>query len=371
MLIVDCDVHNNWNSADVLLPYLKGWWRDFYLRGERTGPAGSFPHGHRAWFHPEDFKRQDVRPQTEEDNYLIMKEKHLDVNGIDVAILTGDEPLEASTLGNPHLAAALVSAYNDWQIAEWLAKDERFYGSIIIAPQDPKLAAEEIHRLGSHPRMVQVISSHGSTMPYGDPYYHPIYEACNEVGLPFAIHLGGNGGINTQPIANGSPRYMVEAHTLLFQPAQTHLVSMIMNGVFEKYPDLIFVVIECGVSWVTPLLWRWDSNYKALRKETPWIKRTPSEYFQSNVRFSSQPLENPANKEHLWSTLEAMNAKETLMFASDYPHWDQDEISALRLPKEWHENIFGLNALNTYERLSHLRPTKSSNGATNTVEARA
>ena len=117
MLIVDCDVHNNWNSADVLLPYLKGWWRDFYLRGERTGPAGSFPHGHRAWFHPEDFKRQDVRPQTEEDNYLIMKEKHLDVNGIDVAILTGDEPLEASTLGNPHLAAALVSAYNDWQIA--------------------------------------------------------------------------------------------------------------------------------------------------------------------------------------------------------------------------------------------------------------
>ena len=263
-----------------------------------------------------------------------MKEKHLDVNGIDVAILTGDEPLEASTLGNPHLAAALVSAYNDWQIAEWLAKDERFYGSIIIAPQDPKLAAEEIHRLGSHPRMVQVISSHGSTMPYGDPYYHPIYEACNEVGLPFAIHLGGNGGINTQPIANGSPRYMVEAHTLLFQPAQTHLVSMIMNGVFEKYPDLIFVVIECGVSWVTPLLWRWDSNYKALRKETPWIKRTPSEYFQSNVRFSSQPLENPANKEHLWSTLEAMNAKETLMFASDYPHWDQDEISALRLPKE-------------------------------------
>ena len=51
-----------------------------------------------------------------------MKEKHLDVNGIDVAILTGDEPLEASTLGNPHLAAALGLRYNDWQIAEWLGK---------------------------------------------------------------------------------------------------------------------------------------------------------------------------------------------------------------------------------------------------------
>ena len=93
-------------------------------------------------------------------------------------------------------------------------------------------------------------------------------------------------------------------------------------------------------------------------------KKNSQRILPKQCSFSSQPLENPANKEHLWSTLEAMNAKETLMFASDYPHWDQDEISALRLPKEWHENIFGLNALNTYERLSHLRPTKSSNGAT-------
>ena len=87
MLIVDCDVHNNWNSADVLLPYLKGWWRDFYLRGERTGPAGFSARTPRL-VSPRRFQASgSVRPQTEEDNYLIMKEKHLDVNGIDVAIL--------------------------------------------------------------------------------------------------------------------------------------------------------------------------------------------------------------------------------------------------------------------------------------------
>lgn len=351
MFIVDCDVHNNWNSADVLLPYIKDWWRDFYLRGERTGPPGSFPHGHRAWFHPEDFKRQDVQPRSEADHYAIMKEKHLDANNIGAAVLTGDEPLEASTLGNPHLASALTAAYNDWLIDEWLPKDDRFYGSIIIAPQDPTLAAKEIRRLGSHPRMVQVLASHGSVMPYGDPFYHPIFEACAEEGLPFAVHLGGNGGINTAPFANGSPRYFCEAHTLLTQPAQTHLVSMVMNGVFEKFPQLMFVIIECGVSWVPPLLWRWDSNWKALRKETPWVKRAPSEYFMTNVRMTSQPLEAPADKKSLWAVLESMNAKETLMFASDYPHWDQDEVAALNLPDDWRENVFGNNALNVYRRI--------------------
>ena len=356
MFIVDCDCHNDWHSADAMLPYLGGWWRECYERGEHTGPRGAFPHAHRAWFHPEDFRRADIKPATEEEEYTLMRDRHLDLNGIDIAILTGEEALETSTLANPHYAMALAGAYNDWMINEWLPKDERFYGSLIVAPQDPELAAAEIRRLGEHPRIVQVLVSHGSTMPYGDPFYHPIYRACTEVGLPFTLHLGGNGGINTTAFANGSPRYFAEAHALFPQPAQTHLVSMIINGVFEKFPALSMVVVECGVSWVPPLLWRLDAEWRALRKEIPWVKRPPSEYFHEHVRFTSQPLEQAPNHEHLWAVLEAMQAKDTLMFASDYPHWDQDEISALKLPEEWKPNIFGLNALKVYKRLSHLLP---------------
>ena len=365
MYIVDCDCHNDWHSADVLLPYLEGWWRECYLRGEHTGPRGAFPHGHRAWFHPEDFRRADIKPTCEEEEYTLMRDKHLNPNNIDVAILTGEEALETSTLANPHYAMALAKANNDWMVNEWLPKDERFYGSIIVAPQDPELAAQEIRRLGDHPRLVQVLVSHGSTMPYGDPFYHPIYRACEEVGLPFSIHLGGNGGINTMPFANGSPRYFTEAHALFSQPAQTHLVSMIVNGVFEKFPTLKMVVIECGVSWVPPLLWRLDAEWRALRKEVPWLKHLPSEYCFEHVRFTTQPLEQPSKIEHLWAVLEAMQAKDTLMFASDYPHWDQDEISAIRLPEGWTPNVFGLNALKVYKRLSHLIPVAEAAATAN------
>ncbi len=371
MFIVDCDCHNGWNSADVLLPYLHGWWKDCYLRGERTGPEGSFPHGHRAWFHPEDFNRADIRPKDEDEHYTMMCERHLNPNGIDVAILTGDLPLEVSTLGNGHYAQALASAYNDWVIAEWLPRDERFYSSIIVAPQDPAAAAAEVRRLGTNPRLVQVLASHGSTMPYGDPFYHPIYEACAEVGLPFSLHLGGNGGINTSSFAGGSPRYYVEAHTLFTQLAQTHLVSMVMNGVFEKFPSLKFVLIECGVSWVPPLLWRLDSDWKALRKETPWVKKLPSEYVRDHVRVSTQPLEQPADIKHLWAVLEAMHGRETLMFAADYPHWDQDDVSAINLPAEWRADVFGLNALRTYSRLSHLLPQAEAEAEADRAAANA
>ncbi|MEY9999089.1 amidohydrolase family protein [Sinorhizobium fredii] len=351
MFIVDTDVHNYWSSADVLLPYLEPYWRDFLIRGEKPGPAGSFPHGHRPWLHPEGFSRHDIRPENDEDNYLIMKEKHLDHYGIDVAILTADEPLEASTLANPYYANALVKAYNDYMVDWWLPKDKRFKGSIVISPTDPHGAAAEIRRLGDNKDIVQVLASHGSQRPYGDPFYHPIFEACAEVGLPFAIHLGGQGGVNHNAIASGPTAFYWETHALLSQPAMTHVASMISNGVFEKYPDLFFVVIECGVSWVPAMLWRLDANYKALRKETPWLKMLPSEYCRRNIRFSTQPLEQPENVKHLWETLEHMDGENTLLFASDYPHWDFDAPTNLHIPPAWKEKVLGLNALGVYKRI--------------------
>jgi hypothetical protein len=111
---------------------------------------------------------------------------------------------------------------------------------------------------------------------------------------------------------------------------------------------------------VAPLLWRLDTEWRALRKETPWLKRPPSEYFFEHIRFTTQPLEQPDKLEHLWACLEGMNGKQTLMFASDYPHWDQDHISSIRLPAGWDEAVFGGNALDTYTRITVPRSVSAT-----------
>ena len=351
MPIIDCDVHNDWSTAEVLLPYLDPAFRDYFIRGEQPGPPGAFPHAHRPWLHPEDFRRHDIQPKTEDEHYQFMKDHLLDKHNITVGILTGEEALEASTLANRYYATALTRAYNEFMINEWLPRDDRFYASMIIAPQDPEGAAAEIRRLGSHPRIVQVLMSHGSYRPYGDPFYHPIWEACSEMGLPLAIHLGGQGGINYSPIGSGPMTFYWTTHALLCQPAMSHLASSIAHGVFEKWPNMKLIMIECGVAWVPPILWRLDANYKALRKETPWLKRLPSEYARDHVRVTTQPLEQPKNPEWLHSTLEAMDGKNTLMFASDYPHWDFDDPTQLGIPKDWRDNVFWKNALETYTKI--------------------
>ena len=54
-----------------------------------------------------------------------------------------------------------------------------------------------------------------------------------------------------------------------------------------------------------------------------------------SVRFTTQPLETPADDDALWPVIRNLRPAQTLMFASDYPHWDFDEPThTLRLLPE-------------------------------------
>jgi hypothetical protein len=283
-----------------------------------------------------------------------MREQLLDRFNIDRAVLTFGTPLDLANIPNPYFAAALARAANQWMIEEWLSADDRFYGSLIVANQLPDIAAQEIRRLGRHPKIAQVImSSNGVGLPFGHPLFHPIYEAAVEMGLPVAIHAGGQGGINPCPTASGPPSLYIEYHTLVTQGVMTTLVSLITEGVFEIFPRLRVILIEGGVAWVPAILWRFDALYKRskhLRREIPWVKRLPSEYCRDHIRITTQPLEIPPNAAILAEALESIGGDEILLFATDYPHWDADEVKFIseRLPRSWLPKIFRENAMKVY-----------------------
>jgi predicted TIM-barrel fold metal-dependent hydrolase len=218
--------------------------------------------------------------------------------------------------------------------------------------------------VGRHPDIVQVILPSGSRLPYGDPHYHPIYEAAAEMDLPVAIHPGGDGlGIASPSAAGGIPTFYIEWHSLLCQGPMTHLVSLICQGVFEKFPTLNVVLVESGIAWLPGILWRLEANYKALRMEVPWVRRRPSEYVRDRVRFTTQPFDQPIDPAHLEPMLDMVGGKEMLLFASDYPHWDFDNPTQLPIPAAWRRDVFHDNARAFYHRLPRTAPVPAAAGA--------
>jgi predicted TIM-barrel fold metal-dependent hydrolase len=296
-------------------------------------------------------------------DYDTLREQLLDAHDVEYAILTGEEILSVSCLPHPQLAAALASAYNRWLTEQWLARDKRLRGSLVIASQDAPRAAQEIRAFAEHPQLVQVILSGGALAGYGDARYAPIFDAAVEAGLPVAIHVGAEGlGMNPPPTATGHPAYYAEWHTLLSGAVQSHLVSLICRGMFARHPELRIVLVEAGISWLPSLLWRLDANWKALRSEIPWVREPPSQTVTRQVRFTTQPLEQPSDRRQLVQTLQMIDGiEQMLMYASDYPHWDFDpaKLIATRLPRDWREAVMSENARALY-RLPTAKPAPAT-----------
>jgi hypothetical protein len=226
-------------------------------------------------------------------------------------------------LHNPYLAEALAAALNDWLVAEWLEPEPRLRGSLVVSAEQPAAAVREIERCGAHPSIVQVLLPVQSSRPYGNPIYRPIFEAAAEHGLVVALHYGGWPG--HAPTAVGWPSHYIEQWVARSQHAQTQVMSIVSEGVFASVPRARVAVLECGWAWVPAFLWRFDKDWKGLRRETPWVQRLPSEYVREHVRFSLQPIDGPPRPEQLARVLDQIAGAETLMFSTDYPHLTFDD----------------------------------------------
>jgi predicted TIM-barrel fold metal-dependent hydrolase len=350
--VVDTDIHPAPDPKRIT-EFLPEPWRTRYESGNR-GP------GHLGYWNPNGYMRSDtLLPDGVriEESPAALAKHFFDEFGIHYGILNPEYSLSVALSPEAEFAASLTSATNDVFVHDWLPVDERFRGSIMVQLADPQLAAKEIHRLGDHPQICQVLTTSASHLPLGNRYFHPIYAAAVEHDLPVAIHPGLEGlGISGAPTAAGYPSNYLEWHTGLVTSYIAQLVSLVTEGVFQKFPTLKFILIEGGVSWLPAVMWRFDKNWKALRSTAPWLDRPPSEVIREHVLLTTQPMEEPENARHYRAILDMFDAGHMLMFSSDFPHWDGDtpDFSARAFPQEIQARVMGETAREIY-RLPELQ----------------
>ena len=309
-------------NVQVLFPYLAEYWIEHITNTLFKGPTDTYyPPGSPVAARESAKPGDGVPPGSSLD--LIRDQVLADTN-VELAVLNCLYAVDS--LHNPDAAIALASAVNDWQIAEWLNKEPRLRGSIVVPSQLPALAAREIERVGDHPGFVQVLLPARAQHPYGNRLFHPLWEAIAGRDLVAGIHFGGTPG--NPPTPSGWPSFFFEEYVGMAQVFATQLTSMITEGVFDQFQSLRVTRLESGFTWLPAHMWRFDKEWRNLRRLVPWVRRAPSEYIREHVRISIQPLDAPLDPRHLLQVVDQLGSDELLMYASDYPHKHASEPEA-------------------------------------------
>ncbi len=260
---------------------------------------------------------------------------------------------------DPELQAAMARAYNRWGCEMRDTSGGRVITAAPVPLNDMGRAVEEIRyayeELGARCFWARPNPFNGRTL--GDRYYDPIYEILQDYDCAFSTHafMGLNGP------ASGMDRFtsFTEWHTVVHPyEAQQAMLSMIVNGVYERFPRLRVAYMEANCSWVPWWLWRIEEHVELSGwLEMPECSKSPTEYYKQNCWISVEP------DEHLVYQLIEELGDDHIVWESDYPHPDSKYPNAtqtfLDLPKvstDSKRKILWDNAVDLYRFPEEMLP---------------
>jgi predicted TIM-barrel fold metal-dependent hydrolase len=250
---------------------------------------------------------------------------------------------------------AVAEGYNRWLVERVLAQDDRIRSMLYLPFNDADACVRIIEQFAGKKGVAGFMVTSVRHRPVQHNSYMRIYRMLEERGIPLGFHAGPTwSGEHLRQLNR-----FISVHAISFVLCNMiHITNWVMNALPERFPKLKVAWIESGVAWIPFMMQRLDSEYLMRSSEAPGLKKLPSEYIK-DMYYTTQPMER-TNMKLLEVTLEEMNAKTQLMYASDWPHWDFDvPVTVFDLPfldEEGKRNILGLNA----KRLFNLPDKKKA-----------
>jgi predicted TIM-barrel fold metal-dependent hydrolase len=159
-------------------------------------------------------------------------------------------------------------------------------------------------------------------VPLYYPAYDPLWAVCAEMEVPVHRHANLPGEPDTPATGHAGPAVgLIESNFF----AQRGLAHLIFAGVFERFPELKFVVTESGAAWAPGYLAKLDSlcdlaGVKGSVTEffagpaLAMLSRRPSEYFATNCYLGASFMTGTeADRRHSIGV-------DRIMWGADLPH---------------------------------------------------
>ncbi len=366
VLVIDADGHvyegnvdlagrmpEKWRSqAPIRLQDNEGNWRillegRIWSASQGLGPGVSRPMTEKA----RGFRPGMVDPAA--------RLKDMDEEGIDVAILFGTQiALTVNGLMNKELATVLCRAVNEWLLEYCAADPQRLRAVGLIPCQDPPAAVKELEFLAKAGAVTAMLPTNVYGLNnMGDRMFDPIYDCAQSLGLALSVHpqTGHDGVLGVSGVMGaGSERFRkyVYVHMTAFPfELMIAMMHMIGEGVFDRYPRLKVGYMEGGAGWLPYWAERFDEHVEKLAPQMPQLKRKPSDIIKS-----TQIVLTCESEETGLDRVFSANGSETVLYASDYCHWDchfpysvKDVVEGKDLTFADKEKLLNRNAIAFFE----------------------
>ena len=212
-------------------------------------------------------------------------------------------------------------------MVDFCSPDHRLLPIGFLPLTDPERAlalAKEAVDLGS--RALWVPSDAPGDISPAHTDFDPIWSVLQEARIPIVLHVGGGALLpkpyhrNGRPLpkdwSGGGENLRMKDFPVLHQSPERFLSCMVLDGVFERFPELRCGAIELGAAWVPALLQHVDAAAEYFGKYEPSLKDLslkPSDYLRRQLRVTPLVFEDVE-----WLIHSA--GPELFLFSTDYPH---------------------------------------------------
>lgn len=233
--------------------------------------------------------------------------------GMDMQVLSSGSP-SVQAIDAPAEAVRIARESNDF-LAEAVHKyPDHFQAFAALPLADPKGSAEELERCVKELGFCgAIIQGHQFFHYLDEEIYYPLWEKACELNVPISLHV-----IDTLPegmlMLNGCEELCGPIWTWNMEAA-THVMRMVINGIFDRFPEAQFIAGHMGEG-LPYYLGRMDEGYETGRAHlTKTLKKNPSEYFKSNIYITTSGKYHPAA---MRCAIDSVGA-DRIFFATDYP----------------------------------------------------
>jgi predicted TIM-barrel fold metal-dependent hydrolase len=305
----------------------------------KAGAMAEYFRGNPSGRNPLDYlrEREPIRPEyRDRDARLeVMDRQELDKIWL---FPTLGMVYEAALAHDPRAVGQLYSAFNRWLEEDWgYAYRDRIFAAPYIALADPKSALADLDRaLEGGARIVCMRPAAPTTTdgpyPPGHPIFDPFWARVNEAGVPVIVHAGDSGysangysrkqGLRTDFKGGGGPS--VTMLWTMERPIFDFLASLILDRVFQRFPNVRVVSVENGSEFLGDLF----RKLRSVGRKIPGLfPEDPVETFKRHIWI------NPFWEDDLIEVVDLMGA-DRVVFGSDWPH-----IEGLPHPRDYQAEV--------------------------------